>query len=97
MFEIGELRLGIQGFPFKMKSPQLLVSHENRVQDRDVVELGMILAQIPEGTALSNADFSLAGGDETRQNLDECGLSGSVRADQSIAVSRGEQDGYVLE
>jgi len=61
-----------------MKIPELPVAHVNRVQNRHVVKLGMVLSQVPEGAIPTYAHFTLTGGQKSRQDFDKSGFPRAV-------------------
>ena len=76
---------------------QLLIPHNNRIQNIIRVILEMILLQEGESLSGSNDNIPLRRLNLSRQDLQERGLAGSVRSDQTIAVALCELYVDILE
>ncbi len=92
---VGQLRLGIDDLALFHGGPQPLVAHDDRVDDAVGVEGKLVLAQHAELARLHHRALlrlQLAG-----QQLHKGGLTGTVRARQTVTLSRSKRRGHFFE
>ncbi len=89
---VGEILLHVEGILLLADVVETAVAHDDGVEDFVVVVFEMVLLE--EGNALARRHRDGAGGGFklSVENLQECGLAGSVRSDESVAVAFGEFD-----
>ena len=93
----GKLLFGIDLIPFFHDRVELLISHDDRIQNRVLVECEVVLAQGCKPLAGGNDDLTGIRFDFTAENLQKRGFSRTVRSNDPITVSGGKLDVYLLE
>ena len=91
----GHVGLRVEHVALLQRRPEPLVAHDHRVDDAELIEGVLILAQDAElARARDRADLrrKLA-----REQLHERRLAGAVRAGQAVAPAGAERGGDVLE
>ena len=92
---VGERVLRVEGVPFLERRPERRVAHDHGVDDAELVEGVLVLAQHAEpGRAQDRAALRrlFAG-----QQLHEGGLARAVRSGEAVATPRLEHRRYVVE
>ena len=94
---LGEVFLHVDGVLLLHNLIETLVSHDNRIQNRILVILELVLLQ--EGETLSRRDHHFAAGglQLPGEDAQERGLAGAVGTDESVALPLGKLDIDILK
>ena len=76
---------------------ELLVPHDDGVENREVVELVLILPEHGKPLPFRDDNLTGVGADLCGEDLEEGGLTGAVGTDDAVAVAGSELDVDVLE
>ena len=85
----------VEPLAFLERAPQALVAHDDRVDDAELVEGELVLAQHAE--LLRPRHRPLLRDQLAGQQLHERGLAGAVRTGQAVAATRRKRRGHVVE
>ena len=72
-------------------------AHDHRVDDPVLLEGEVVLGEDGHALARADGDLALVGLELAREELQEGGLARAVRADDAVAIARGEFEVDVLE
>ena len=94
---IGEVLLGIEFVLFTHDLIEAAVAHDDSLQNLEIIKLEMVLAK--DSHALAGGDHNIAGRrfQFAGEDLEERGFSGSVGADDAVAVAGGKLDIDILK
>jgi hypothetical protein len=94
---LGELGLSVEGFPLSPDRVQARRAHDDGVQDPDLLEGEVVLAENGHALACPEDDVPPVRFQFTGKDFEKRGLAGAVRADDAIAVAGGELEVDILE
>ncbi len=94
---LGEILLRIDRVLLLHNLIEPCISHDDRVQHRIFIVAEMGLLQEGDALAGRDRDFALRAVQLAGEDLQEGGLAGAVRADQTVAVPLGEFDIHILK